>query len=260
VSSARAGRFAASLLHCRAVLGSYGRFSLPIAACAGLWLFAACSDSSGPPSGAGSTEDSAPGAAAAAPGEPVAPSFAVKGELEGLLIVWFDEQGAHTAQRRSDIPEARRSAVRVASLRPSPGERPDPDQVYIADVATPRGDGSYPVWRRPRAWFDAQVEAARGSVELAAAAVPAASEDVTLYMASWCGACRSAAAYMRSREVPFVEKDIEKDAAASAEMRRKAQAAGKTPRGVPVIDFRGHIVLGFDRGTLDRLIEQTKAL
>jgi hypothetical protein len=59
---------------------------------------------------------------------------------------------------------------------------------------------------------------------------------------------------MRSRSVPFVEKDIEKDAQANAEMLQKARAAGKTPRGVPVIDFRGQIILGFDQQAIDRLI------
>jgi glutaredoxin len=77
-------------------------------------------------------------------------------------------------------------------------------------------------------------------------------------MASWCGACRSAAAYMRSRNVTFAEKDIEKDAQANAEMLSKARAAGKSPRGVPVIDFRGQIVLGFDQRALDALIDGHK--
>jgi glutaredoxin len=75
-------------------------------------------------------------------------------------------------------------------------------------------------------------------------------------MASWCSACRGAAAYLRSRSVPFVEKDIEKDAQANAEMQQKARAAGKSPRGVPVIDFRGQLILGFDQAALDRLISQ----
>jgi hypothetical protein len=43
-------------------------------------------------------------------------------------------------------------------------------------------------------------------------------------------------------------------------MRKKAAAAGKSPRGVPVIDFRGEIILGFDRGAIDRLLAQPKAI
>jgi glutaredoxin len=218
---------------------------------------AACGN---PAPGALPAEGDARGAASPdAKAEPATPPFAVRGELDGLLVVWFDEQGAHTAPRRSDIPEARRRTVRVDSLGVPPERRLDPEQVYVADVRSARPDGSYPVFLHARSWFDAQVEAARGAVPVAQAA-PAGSAGVTLYMASWCGACRSAAAYMRSRGVPFAEKDIEKDAQASAEMLQKARNAGKTPRGVPVIDFRGHIVLGFDQRELDQLIDKYKAL
>jgi glutaredoxin len=219
--------------------------------------FAGCGN---PAPGALPAEDGARGAPSPdAKAEPVTPPFAVQGELDGLLLVWFDEQGAHTAPRRSEIPEARRSAVRIESLAVPPQRRLDPEQVYVADVRSARPDGSYPVFLRARSWFDAQVEAARGAVPVVEAPPPGSS-NVTLYMASWCGACRSAATYMRSRGVPFAEKDIEKDAQASAEMLQKARNAGKTPRGVPVIDFRGHIVLGFDQRELDQLIDKYKAL
>ena len=40
-------------------------------------------------------------------------------------------------------------------------------------------------------------------------------------------------------------------------MLAKARAAGKSPRGVPVIDFRGNIILGFDRGQIDQLIQRS---
>jgi glutaredoxin len=207
------------------------------------------------PAASGESDPAATESLLAEPGEPIIPPFAVKGELEGLLIVWFDEQGPHTAQRRSEVPEARRKLVRIASLGAQPGARLDTEHVYVADLSQPRADGSYAVTRHTRAWFDAQVEAPR-----AQQAVAAAGDGITLYMASWCGACRSAAAFMRSQDVPFAEKDIEKDAAANAEMQRKARAAGKNPRGVPVIDFRGEILLGFDRQRLGQLIDQYKTL
>ena len=184
-------------------------------------------------------------------GEAVKPPFSVQGELDGLLIVWFDKDGTHTAKRRSDVPEAQRAQVRIDSLSVPPDKRLDPDHVYIADLRAPAGDGSYTVRKQTRAWFDARVDGSRP-------APAAASADVTIYMASWCGACRATAAYLRSRNVPFVEKDIEKDAAANAEMQRKAHAAGQSPRGVPVIDFRGHLLLGFDQAEIDRLIAERK--
>jgi len=199
----------------------------------------------------------AEGAAAAPknePGQSITPPFAVRDELTGLLLVWFDDKGLHTAKTRADIPEARRKQVRVDSLAVAPDKRLDADHVYIADVSGPGAGGSYPVRVHTRAWFEAQADAQTPKLAVAD------SSGVTLYMASWCGACRAAAKFLHSRNIDVVEKDIEKDAAANAEMRQKAQAAGKTPRGVPVIDFRGHIILGFDQAELERLIAESKPI
>jgi glutaredoxin len=185
--------------------------------------------------------------------KPVAikPPFDVSGELDGLLLVWFDAEGLHTAQNRSDIPEAQRSAVRIDSLNAAPDARLDADHIYVADLRNAGKDGSYPVQKASREWFDAQVDRAKPQ--------PAAVEDasVIVYKASWCGACKSAAAYLRSRHVEFVEKDVEKEPGASEEMQRKAQAKGLRPRGVPVIDFHGEIMLGFDQARLSTLIERS---
>jgi glutaredoxin 3 len=195
-------------------------------------------------------------AAAEAKGEPAAaleparPPFPVQGELEGLLLVWFDAQGVHTAQKRSEIPEAQRAHVRIDSLNAAPDSRLDADHIYVADLRNPDASNNYPVNKASRTWFDAQVDRAKPQ--------PAANSSaaVVVYKAAWCGACRSAAAYLRSRHVDFVEKDIEKDPAASQEMLQKAQAKGLSPRGVPVIDFRGEIMLGFDQGRLETLIDR----
>jgi glutaredoxin len=180
--------------------------------------------------------------------EAVKPPFDVSGEAEGLLLVWYDQEGLHTATKRSEIPEARRAQVRVDSLKVAPDARLDSDLVYVADLRQPAGGGQYAVRKAPRSWFDAQVDREKP-------APPAAAEsDVVIYMASWCGACRGAAEYLRGRQVPFVEKDVEKDPGAAAEMQRKTSAKGLTPRGVPVIDFRGDIMLGFDQQRLGSLI------
>lgn len=186
------------------------------------------------------------------PGERVKPPFAVQGELDGLLLLWFDTQGVHTARKRSEIPEARREAVRIDSLSVAPEQRLDADSIYVADLRAPDKDGSYPVRTAPRAWFDGQIDHAKPPPK---DEVVAAS-DVIIYGASWCGACRAAAALLRERHVPFSEKDVEKEAGAQAEMLEKARSKGLVPTGVPVIDYRGEIMLGFDRGRLERLIER----
>ncbi len=195
-----------------------------------------------------------------AEGEQVEPPFEVSGEAEGLLLVWFDDEGVHTASRRSEIPEEHRAFVRVDDLSLAPEERLDPELVYVADLRSAE-NGRYPVRRVPRATFDARVSEAGAEPEppepTAEEPAAAASADIVLYGASWCGACRSAAAYMRSRGIEFVERDIEREPGAREAMLRAAQRAGIRPNGIPVIDVRGRVLQGFDRGALDRAIRET---
>ena len=182
-------------------------------------------------------------------GELVEPPFAVQGNAEGLLLVWFDEDGTHTAPTRDEIPEARRDQVRVDSLRVAPDERLDPEYVYLADL-TEEGDGGYPIRKVSRRAFDDAVDEATG-----AGSLPELADAVIVYGASWCNACRSTAAHLRRRDVEFEEKDIEQDPTARAEMVVKAQSAGIPAQGIPIIDFRGTMLNGYDPGRLDALIE-----
>ena len=80
-----------------------------------------------------------PVAGAVAQGEAVKPPFAVEGEADGLLLVWYDEQGAaHPASNRGEIPESHRASVRVDALELAPEQRLDPAFVYVADLRAPR--------------------------------------------------------------------------------------------------------------------------
>ena len=233
--------------------------ALTIAALACTLLLAACDADSAP-----IDPVRAEPAAAVLDAEVVRPPFPVRGELDGLLLVWFDAEGPHTAQKRDDIPAEHRLHVRVDSLTIAPDARLDPAFVYLADVRSAGSDGSYAVRKVARESFEALLSEARTAAM--AAAEPTVepggagggsvdpNADVVIYGASWCGACRQAEAYLRSRNVAFVEKDIERDPGAQQEMVRKAQAQGLNPTGIPVIDFRGRILLGFDRGSIDRLI------
>jgi glutaredoxin len=201
-------------------------------------------------------------------GEVVETPFDVRGEAEGLLLVWFDAEGQHVASRRSEIPEDRRAVVRVDDLGLAPEQRLDPDLVYVVDLGEPIEGGRYTVRRIPRASFEARVEAMASTHAEAAPGAPAGATptdgsepsdaDVVIYGASWCSACRSAAAFLRDRHIPFVERDVEREPGARQAMLRAAQAAGIRPSGIPVIDFRGDIIAGFDRGALERAIERTR--
>jgi glutaredoxin len=200
-------------------------------------------------------------------GAPIEPPFEVAGDLEGLLLVWFDEEGPHTASTRDEVPEAHREFVRVDDLSVPPDERLDPEFVYVADLRTSREGGNFAVHQVRRDAFDAMVDEAQGverprEPEAVAAADPPPSDpntdvadaDVVIYGADWCNACRATARFFRSRGVPFVEKNVERDSQARAEMQQKAQAAGVRPTGIPVIDFRGTILTGFDQRRLEQLI------
>lgn len=189
----------------------------------------------------------------ASAGEVVTPPFAVRGNADGLLLTWFDADGTHTAQARNEIPEARRGEVRVDSLELAPEAR-DPEHVFVADLRAPSEDGSYVVRRLTREDFDRRVETF-GDTPAGETAV--ASSEVIVFGASWCGACRETEAYLRERGVAFVERDIERDPGAREDMQQRAARAGISPRGIPVTDFRGRIIQGFDRGALDRAIRET---
>lgn len=83
----------------------------------------------------------------------------------------------------------------------------------------------------------------------------ARSADVILYRTAWCGYCTRAQKYLAQKGVSFVEKDIEKDAQAAQELAQKKARAGIRSNGVPVIDVKGELVLGFDRPRLEQLLD-----
>ncbi len=231
-----------------------------VSRCAFIVLFASssafgCDDGEASP--AGESEAAAAAGAHMALGEAVDPPFAVAGSLEGLMLTWFDDEGPHSAANRDEIPEAHRDRVRVDSLQLPPEQR-DGEHVFVADLRTAGSDGKFGVRRYTRESFDALVDEATGHGQEAEAATTVASvagSDVIVYGTSWCGACRSAAQWLSQNNIPFEEKNVERDPGALAEMQRKARAAGIQPSGVPVIDARGTMLIGFDARALQRALE-----
>jgi S1-C subfamily serine protease len=59
--------------------------------------------------------------------------------------------------------------------------------------------------------------------------------------------------FLSQRGVPYIEKDVSRDAVAASELQGLGQ------RGVPVILVDGHLVVGFDRARLERLLTQATA-
>ena len=64
---------------------------------------------------------------------------------------------------------------------------------------------------------------------------------------------------MKANSVPFIERDVEKTPGAQAELSQKLRAAGVPGGGIPVVDWSGELVVGFDVAAFERL-KQAKPL
>src|ERR1700742_2990660 len=125
-------------------------FGRPVVAALVIGALVACGN---PPGGAAKlAANNAENAAKADEPEAIAAPFAIKGEAEGLLLVWYDFKGVQTAQKRSEVPDAQRANVRVDSLNVAPDARLDADHIYVADLRAPDASGSYPVRKASRTW------------------------------------------------------------------------------------------------------------
>ncbi len=81
-----------------------------------------------------------------------------------------------------------------------------------------------------------------------------AQAPVTVYVTDTCPWCDRAKSYLKSNNVPFVEKNVATDYNAAMEM---VKLSGQ--QGVPVIASDGEVILGFDQGRLARLVEKYAA-
>jgi glutaredoxin len=205
-----------------------------------------------------------------------AASVVVRSETTGLLLTWIDDKGDfHVETAVTDVPMMGRDAVRVVD--PGRDESAHPDQVVVADLRQAGPDGAYPVRTMTRADFEAMAVARREKAgpTMASAAPPAAPPNgappgadtdtskhaagavvVVIYGAEWCGACHEAARYLRSKGIPYVDKDVEKDPDAAREMQQKLAKSGLHEGSIPVIDVRGKIMVGFNPAEIDAALGQ----
>lgn len=194
----------------------------------------------------------------------------VRDDSQGLLFTYIDDKGDfHVEETPEKVPAAYRDLVRV--LEPTRAE--EPDQIATVDLRAKQPDGSYAVTPKPRASFEAIAVARRSALraDLAAKAPaepagqggsasptadtrPGAKKTVTVYGASWCGACQKTRAYLKQKGVAFSDKDIDADSSAAREMRAKLSKAGIQGGGIPVIDVGGKLMVGFDARAIDRAL------
>jgi glutaredoxin-like YruB-family protein len=72
---------------------------------------------------------------------------------------------------------------------------------------------------------------------------------VVVYVGPGCPACGTAKNYLKRQGIPFREVDISRNQHAAERLaRRSGQMA------VPQIDINGHLVVGFDKAKIDRLL------
>lgn len=74
---------------------------------------------------------------------------------------------------------------------------------------------------------------------------------VEIYTTSWCGYCKQAVGYLKSRGIPFTEHDIEKDESAARRWKEIAPEGG-----VPVAVIGKRVVRGYSRELYEKLLSE----
>ncbi|EFI41591.1 MULTISPECIES: glutaredoxin family protein [Peptoniphilus] len=75
-------------------------------------------------------------------------------------------------------------------------------------------------------------------------------EKVVVYTSNTCPYCTMAKDYLREKEIPFEEKNVQTD----KEARTELMAKGYT--GVPVICIGAEEIVGFDKAKLESLLSK----
>ncbi len=181
-----------------------------------------------------------------------------------------DDGRIRMAARVEDIPEAARARVVVSDTGASRAERLGRDRALLLEARAGDQKNFSLVDLRALSKARERTGSARDPGSLGRAAVDGALErlasqfgirsaapaaGIILYETSWCGFCRKARAWLRARRVSFEARDVEADPEAAAELDEKLRQAGIEDAGVPVIDVRGTLLVGFDPERLAELLQ-----
>jgi glutaredoxin len=186
--------------------------------------------------------------------------------------------GFKTVRSVAEVPYEARDAVRV--WNDVSGDGVAGPWVYVADLRSKLPDGSYKCDVVARTKFDDMAEERRkkAKAEANANAQPTDSPPqnpsgddmgsapgtgkgklvVIIYGADWCKPCHQAEAYLKSKGIAFVHKDVD-DPNVHEELADKLFAAGMQTNSIPVIDVAGKILVGFAPDELDRAVAQALA-
>ncbi len=181
------------------------------------------------------------------------PKLSLTKDRKDLVFTFVDDEGRlRDVDAFEKVPEPRRKQVLVRDLSKRPEELKADQYVFIADL-TREENGVWPYAIVSRYQVDRSIK--EGDFAAAESDFDDAGQRlVILYGTSWCGACSQARSWLQKKGIPFVDKDVEEDPKAQREMARKMKRAGMQLGGVPVIDVRGKLMLGFDPTELERLL------
>ena len=206
---------------------------------------------------------------------PQLPPIVIRDESADLTFSYIMlDGGFKTVNKVADVPYEARDAVRVWS--DVSGDGVAGPYVYVADLRNKLADGTYKCDVFPRAYFDdlaadrrkklaggpKGTAVAGGNVDTPPSptgdpAAPDGKLTVIIYGADWCKPCHAVEAYLKSKGVPFVHKDVD-DPNVSEEMQVKLQTAGIQTQSIPVLDVAGKLLVGFEPGELDRALEAAR--
>jgi glutaredoxin len=196
------------------------------------------------------------------------PPLAFADDTVGLMLTWIDETGEpQVALKPASVPAAARSLVRVVISGSKNGTH---DELYVANLDKKEADGLYhartmhrsdweqEIERRREAYLKGTPPADRRRSRTGPTPQEETSTAVIIYGASWCKPCHKARDYLKSKRVAFTFKDIDETPGAAAEMHEKLAGIGRgNERGIPVLDVRGKILVGFHRADVDRALAKT---
>lgn len=183
-------------------------------------------------------------------------------EPTDCVLTYAGDKGQFAdTNKPTEVPEDARGLVRVTLLD---GPEPPPGKVWAVNLRTSEATGGWRLTTVDRGLFEelalgqGRASAVQNIPDLPPGLEPPpaapAGEDVVVYKTDWCGVCKQLTAYLDRKGVKYVAKDIEKDPAAAAEMRAKADKKGVKTGSVPIVDVRGELMVGFDRARLEKLL------
>jgi glutaredoxin len=165
------------------------------------------------------------------------------GLVDAQLYKWVDENGVtHFSDRptreasESDEKEAN-SAVEENPVADDESSRQTPDQNSNARQTETSLDEITKVIE----------EITRDQEEMAAQT----RTKVELYVTSWCGYCKKAKAFFRSRGIRFVEYDVERNPAAARRMSRMTSSSG-----VPFAVINGYAIQGYSEAAYKKALKK----